>query len=96
MGLKTRNAQATQASTLLAFPLLFLTTTFLPMEFLKDWMQVAATINPTTYVLEAMRAALIDGWAWATIAWGFVAGIAVSGLTLMWALSVARSAIQRG
>ncbi|WP_251135842.1 ABC transporter permease [Exiguobacterium sp. s138] len=57
VALKTRNAQAAQAGTLLFFPLIFLSTTFVPKELIEaEWLKVAATLNPTTYIMEGMRA----------------------------------------
>jgi ABC-2 type transport system permease protein len=63
MALRTRNAAAAQAATFAFFPLIFLSATFVPREFLgAGWLRVAATVNPTTYVFEAMRAVLMRGW----------------------------------
>ncbi len=95
-GLRTGNAQAAQAATILFFPLLFLTTTFVPKEALKPWMEVAATINPTTYVLEGMRSLLIQGWRVGPLLQGFAAVGAFAGLTLTWAWSTARRVTRRG
>ena len=62
IGLRTGNAYAAQAASLLTFPLLFLSPLFVPKDQLKDWMQTIANFNPTTYVLEAMRSLFNDGW----------------------------------
>lgn len=77
VALKTRNAQAAQAGTLLFFPLIFLSTTFVPKELIEaEWLKVAATFNPTTYIFEGMRAVLMQP----TIDWGALsAGLAVAG-----------------
>ena len=32
-----------------------------PVSILPDWLQFIARINPITYALDAMRAALLDG-----------------------------------
>ena len=32
-----------------------------PVSILPDWLQFAARLNPVTYALEAMRAALLGG-----------------------------------
>lgn len=59
VALKTRNAQAAQAGTLLFFPLIFLSTTFVPKDLIEaEWLKIAATINPTTYIMEGMRSVL--------------------------------------
>jgi ABC-2 type transport system permease protein len=64
IALKTRSVTATQSSFVLFFPAIFLTTSFMPKEFLADWFQVAVTINPVNYVLEALRVLVIQGWEW--------------------------------
>lgn len=46
---------AVSSTVMLFFPLSFLTSAFAPRENLSGWMQVAATVNPLTYVLEGLR-----------------------------------------
>ena len=41
---------------LLQFPLLFISTAFLPLSVLPDWIQVVARYNPVTYGVDAARA----------------------------------------
>ena len=63
VALKTKNGAAAQAATFAFFPLIFLSTTFVPKEYITaTWLKWAATVNPTTYVYDAMRSLLIDGW----------------------------------
>ena len=56
------SAAATQGASFLFFPLTFLAPTFVPLSLLSGWLEVAAKINPITYVLEAMRSLLNTGW----------------------------------
>jgi ABC-2 type transport system permease protein len=56
------SAAATQGASFLFFPLTFLAPTFVPLALLSGWLEVAARINPITYVLEAMRTLLNTGW----------------------------------
>ena len=56
------SAAVTQAASFLFFPLTFLTASFVPLELLSGWLRAAARVNPITYVLEAMRALLNEGW----------------------------------
>jgi ABC-2 type transport system permease protein len=56
------SAAATQGASFLFFPLTFLAPTFVPMSLLSGWLEVAAKVNPITYVLQAMRALLNTGW----------------------------------
>jgi ABC-2 type transport system permease protein len=57
IALKTRSAAATNSGSLIFFPLLFLTPNFVPREMLTRPMEIAATFNPVTYVMEALREA---------------------------------------
>ena len=88
-GLITGNAAAAQAASFVFFPLIFMGPTFLPRDALEGWLQTAAAANPTTYVLEAMRSLLIDGWEAGPV----LAGAAVIGglcvASLWWAARVA-------
>lgn len=93
--LRTGNAQAAQAATFLFFPLVFLTTTFVPIEVLKPWMQWAARINPTTYVLDGMRSVLIDGWKAGPLLAGFGAVMLFFSMTMAFAVVSARKATER-
>ncbi len=62
IALLTGNAAATQSGNFLFFPLTFLTATFVPIELLSGWIKVATQVNPITYILDAMRSLMIDGW----------------------------------
>jgi ABC-2 type transport system permease protein len=86
IALKTRSAAATNSAGLVFFPLLFLTPNFVPRDLLTRPMEIAATLNPVTYVMEALRSLLLEDLAWGTILPGFVV-VAVAG-ALMLALNV--------
>jgi len=62
IALKTGSPQAAQAGFLIFFPLLFLAPTFAPIEVFASWLKVVAQVNPVTYILEGMRALVINGW----------------------------------
>ncbi|KGX91618.1 ABC transporter [Pontibacillus halophilus JSM 076056 = DSM 19796] len=97
IALKTKNAQAAQAGTLIFFPLIFLSTTFVPYDLIESgWLKVAATINPTTYIFESMRAVLIDGWVFWDIAQGFIAIAIACLITISFAAFSAKKAVSRG
>ena len=59
VALKTRSAAATNSASLIFFPLLFLTPNFVPRDLLTHPMEIAATINPVTYVMEALRSLVL-------------------------------------
>ena len=71
IALKTRSAAATNSGGLIFFPLLFLTPNFVPRDMLTRPMEIAATLNPVTYVMEALRSLILDDLAWGRIARGF-------------------------
>jgi len=77
--MKTRSAAATNSAGLVFFPLLFLTPNFVPRGLLTRPMEIAATLNPVTYVMEAMRSLILESFNWAVIGRGFlVAGVFVA------------------
>lgn len=94
-GLRAGTAVAAQTATFLFFPLIFLAPTFLPREQLAGWLEAVSAMNPTTYVLEAMRALLIDGWEAGTVLTGVAVIGVLCGLTLWWATAVARGVTAR-
>ncbi|HEX5762925.1 MAG TPA: ABC transporter permease [Solirubrobacterales bacterium] len=71
IALKTRSAAATNSGGLIFFPLLFLTPNFVPRELLTEPMEVAATLNPVTYLMEALRSLILTDLDWGAILPGF-------------------------
>jgi ABC-2 type transport system permease protein len=63
VALLTGSAATTQATSLLFFPLTQLTAAFTPLELLGNTLKTLAQLNPITYVLQAMRSLLLDGWS---------------------------------
>ena len=86
IALKTRSAAATNSAGLIFFPLLFLTPNFVPRDLLTRPMELAATLNPVTYVMETMRSLLLRDLVWSEIWPGFV--VVVLAGALMLALNV--------
>jgi ABC-2 type transport system permease protein len=71
IALKTRSAAATNSGSLVFFPLLFLTPNFVPRDLLTRPMEIAATLNPVTYVMEALRSLILEDLDWGAILPGF-------------------------
>jgi ABC-2 type transport system permease protein len=93
--LRTKNAAAAQAATLAFFPLIFLSTTFVPKQYITaTWLRWAATVNPTTYVFDAMRSLLNEGWRPRPLLIGLGVTLAFATLTGVLALWQARKATQ--
>jgi ABC-2 type transport system permease protein len=83
IALKTRSAAATQSGGLVFFPLLFLTPNFVPRDLLTRPMEVAATLNPVTYLMESLRSLILDDLDWAAI-WPGFAVVAGLGVIMLW------------
>jgi ABC-2 type transport system permease protein len=79
------NAAATQGASFIFFPLTFLAPTFVPLNLLDGWLRTAASLNPITYVLEAMRELLNSGWNSAAILQGVAACLMMA--LIMYALA---------
>ena len=82
VALKSRSAAATNSGSLIFFPLLFLTPNFVPRELLTEPMEVAATLNPVTYVMEALRSLILEDFEWGTILPGFAVVAVMGGVML--------------
>jgi ABC-2 type transport system permease protein len=82
IALKTRSAAATNSGGLIFFPLLFLTPNFVPRDLLTEPMEVAATVNPVTYLMEALRSLILDDLDWGKILPGFGVVLALGVLML--------------
>jgi ABC-2 type transport system permease protein len=82
IALATRSAAATQSGTLVFFPLLFLTPNFAPRDMLTRPMEIAATINPVTYLMEALRSLILEPLNWSKIWPGFLVVAVLGGVML--------------
>jgi ABC-2 type transport system permease protein len=61
LAILTRDQESTIiGANLLQFPLLFLSSAFLPLSALPDWIQTFARLNPVTYGVDAARSLMID------------------------------------
>ena len=82
IALKTRSAAATNSAGLIFFPLLFLTPSFVPRPLLTRPMEIAATFNPVTYIMEALRSLVLHDLDWLAIGRGF-AVVAAAGAVMV-------------
>jgi ABC-2 type transport system permease protein len=68
IALRTRNGELTMiVGILITFPVLFLSTAFMPAILLPDWLDTVSAFNPITYIVEALRALVNTGWDWGAI-----------------------------
>lgn len=79
--LLTKSEQATSTISLLLFPVVFMSTAFVPAEVMPEWMRVVNDWNPISYLIEAIRAIMTVGYDWALIARA-LAAMAVLGAIL--------------
>jgi ABC-2 type transport system permease protein len=86
--LLTKSEQATSTFSLLAFPVVFMSTAFVPAELMPEWMRIVNDWNPITFLIEAIRAIMTTGYDWALIGQA-VGSLAVVGvifqLATIWA-----------
>lgn len=82
IALKTRSAAATNSGGLVFFPLLFLTPNFVPRDLLTRPMEIAATLNPVTYLMESLRSLILEDLVWSKIWPGFLV-VAVLGSLML-------------
>jgi ABC-2 type transport system permease protein len=82
VALKTRSAAATNSAGLVFFPLLFLTPNFVPRDLLTRPMEIAATLNPVTYVMETLRSLILRDLVWSDIWPGFLVVVVLGALML--------------
>ncbi len=84
-GVQTKNPETAQvAGFMVIFPLMFASSSYVPVETLPGWLQAIAQVNPLSYLVDATRA-LVLGWdlspdlAQAAIA---IAAVAAAGMFL--------------
>ncbi len=95
IALRSGSAAATQGGSFLFFPLTFLTATFVPVALLSGWIKTAAIFNPITYVLEAMRSVLLEGWQPDVLARGLASAAVLGVVLFIFALLSLRSRTAR-
>ena len=73
VALKTGSPAAVSASFLLFFPFSFLTTAYVPKEYLSGWLKTVAEYNPVTYLLDGLRSLISKGWDFPSLSFMFLA-----------------------
>jgi ABC-2 type transport system permease protein len=83
--LRTGSTEAVHSLFPVFFVFLFISSMNLPRNLIEtDWFQTAASLNPVSYQIEAIRSLVIEGWNREALLLGFtiVIGLAIVGLTL--------------
>ncbi|HEY7380309.1 MAG TPA: ABC transporter permease [Gaiella sp.] len=94
IAMRMRTIQAGPLMQLPVFMLLFLAPVYVPLDLLSGWIEVAATVNPITYLLEAARS-LLSGEP-EGVALAFVLGVGLVAVFVAWALRGLRRAEAAG
>jgi ABC-2 type transport system permease protein len=69
---RTGSGETVQALFPVLFVFLFISSMNTPRNLIDvEWFQIAATLNPVSYMIEAVRSLIIDGWNWEALGLGF-------------------------
>jgi ABC-2 type transport system permease protein len=75
---------------------LFISSMNAPRDLIGvEWFRTAATLNPVSYMIEAVRSLIIEGWNWQALALGFGFTIAIGIIALFLAASALRTRMTR-
>jgi ABC-2 type transport system permease protein len=83
--LRTGSTEAVHSLFPVFFVFLFISSMNLPRDLIEtDWFRIAASANPVSYLIEAIRSLVIVGWDGEALALGFAVAVAlvIVGLTL--------------
>jgi ABC-2 type transport system permease protein len=96
LALRTGSGEAVQGLFPLMFVALFLSSMALPRNLIEiGWFRTVATWNPVSYMLEAIRSLLIDGWDAEALALGFGLTAALAVVAIAAASMAMRSRLVR-
>jgi ABC-2 type transport system permease protein len=94
VAMRFRTIQAGPVMQMPVFLILFFAPVYVPLALLTGWIEAVATLNPLTYVLEAVRSLLAGDEVHVALAFGIAVAL-VLGFSL-WALRGLRSAEAAG
>lgn len=83
--LRTGSTEAVHSLFPVFFVFLFISSMNLPRNLIEtDWFRTAASLNPVSYLIEAIRSLVITGWDGQALALGFgiAIGLGIVGVTL--------------
>ncbi|HET8815566.1 MAG TPA: ABC transporter permease [Solirubrobacterales bacterium] len=94
--LRFGSGEAVQGLFPVFFVFLFLSAMALPLDLLTiDWFHAIASVNPVTYLLQAFRSLLIDGWNLGELALGFAIALAILAIGMFAATSALKTRLVR-
>jgi ABC-2 type transport system permease protein len=78
------------------FVFLFISSMNAPRDLIAvDWFRIAATLNPVSYMIEAVRSLIIEGWDPRALALGFGFTIAIGAIALFLSSRALRTRMTR-
>jgi ABC-2 type transport system permease protein len=90
LALRTGSGEAIQGLFPVLFVFLFISSMNMPRNLIEiDWFRIAATLNPVSYLLEAVRSLIIERWDVETL----LLGLAVAVVLVVVSLAVAARAL---
>jgi ABC-2 type transport system permease protein len=96
LAFRTGSGETIQALFPVLFVFLFISSMNTPRDLIDvQWFQTAATLNPVSYMLEAVRSLIIEGWNWEALALGFGFTIALLLISIPLAASALRTRMTR-
>jgi ABC-2 type transport system permease protein len=96
VALRSGTGEAVQGVFPLFFAALFLSSMSLPRDLIQtDWFRTVATYNPVSYMLEAIRSLVIEGWDTEALALGFACAGGLAAIALFAASSALRTRMVR-
>jgi len=94
--LRTGSGEAVQGLFPVFFVFLFLSSMALPLDLLEtDWFHAVASANPVSYLLQAFRSLLIEGWNAADLALGFGIAAAILAVGMLAASAALKTRLVR-
>jgi ABC-2 type transport system permease protein len=94
--LRTGSGEAVQSLFPVFFVFLFISSMALPLDLIQtQWFHDVASVNPISYLLQAFRSLLIEGWNLGDLALGFGIALAVLALGMLAAATALKSRLVR-
>jgi ABC-2 type transport system permease protein len=94
--LRTGSGEAVQSLFPVFFVFLFISAMALPLDLIQtNWFRAVASANPVTYLLEAFRSLLFEGWDLGALALGFGIAAAVLAVGMLAATSALKTRLVR-
>jgi ABC-2 type transport system permease protein len=96
VALRTGSGEAVQGLFPVFFVFLFISAMALPLDLLEtDWFHAIASANPVTYLLEAFRSLLFEGWDADALALGFGIAAAILAVGMLAATTALKTRLVR-